>query len=55
MLDETPLIDIKPYIPRFDSPETLKAGWFDKAFGKKENTLLADDRFINKEKNDEKK
>ncbi len=50
MLDETPLLDIKPYIPRFDSPKTLKVGWFDKAFGKKKNNLIADDRFIDKEK-----
>lgn len=55
MLDGTPLIDIKPYIPRFDSLETLKAGWFDKAFGKKKNNIIADDRFVDKEKNDEKK
>lgn len=27
VLDRTPLIDIKPYIPRFDRMETASAGW----------------------------
>jgi len=54
MLDETPLLDIKPYIPQFDSPETRKVGWFEKAFGKRKNSLIADDRFIDKEPNKEK-
>ena len=30
MLDGTPLLDIKPYIPRLDSYPGLKAGWFDR-------------------------
>jgi tRNA (adenine37-N6)-methyltransferase len=31
LLDETPLIDIKPYEPRIDSPWTqpVRSGWFD--------------------------
>jgi len=28
MLDGTPLLDIKPYIPSFDIFETTKTGWF---------------------------
>lgn len=28
MLDETPLLDIKPYIPEFDVLKTSKTGWF---------------------------
>ncbi len=28
MLDETPLLDIKPYIPDFDIFEVAKTGWF---------------------------
>jgi len=48
ILDGTPLIDIKPYIPHFDSPKTLKVGWFKKAFEKKKSTILADDRFTEK-------
>ena len=29
ILDGTPLLDIKPYVPEFDSHPTSKAGWFD--------------------------
>jgi tRNA-Thr(GGU) m(6)t(6)A37 methyltransferase TsaA len=27
MLDESPLLDIKPYIPAFDSPANVRVGW----------------------------
>lgn len=27
ILDGTPLIDIKPYVPRFDAPDDVRAGW----------------------------
>lgn len=30
ILDGTPLLDIKPYIPEFDSREVNKIGWADK-------------------------
>lgn len=30
MLDGTPLLDIKPYVPRFDVHETSRIGWFAK-------------------------
>lgn len=29
VLDGTPLLDIKPYVPHFDSFPTAKAGWFE--------------------------
>ena len=29
ILDSTPLLDIKPYVKRFDSIETAKSGWQD--------------------------
>ncbi|MBS0454325.1 MAG: tRNA (N6-threonylcarbamoyladenosine(37)-N6)-methyltransferase TrmO [Proteobacteria bacterium] len=29
MLDGTPIIDIKPYVPRFDVRETTRIGWFE--------------------------
>jgi tRNA-Thr(GGU) m(6)t(6)A37 methyltransferase TsaA len=29
MLDETPLLDIKPYVPEFDAHPRSRAGWFD--------------------------
>lgn len=28
MLDQTPVLDIKPYVPRFDARETDRVGWF---------------------------
>jgi tRNA (adenine37-N6)-methyltransferase len=30
MLDGTPLLDIKPYIPEFDAPGEVRLGWYDK-------------------------
>jgi tRNA (adenine37-N6)-methyltransferase len=31
MLDETPLLDIKPYVPEFDSQAKVRTGWLEKA------------------------
>ena len=31
MLDGTPLIDIKPYVPEFDSHTHVRTGWLEKA------------------------
>lgn len=42
MLDGTPLLDIKPYIPQADSFPGSRAGWFDES---KSNRERADDRF----------
>lgn len=44
MLDGTPLLDIKPYIPDFDIHKVEKVGW---VAGKAENikTIKSDDRF----------
>lgn len=38
VLDRTPLLDIKPYVPRFDSPgfdapESVRCGWLEKGAG----------------------
>lgn len=30
MLDGTPLVDIKPYVPRFDEREDVKFGWLER-------------------------
>ncbi|RLD07117.1 MAG: tRNA (N6-threonylcarbamoyladenosine(37)-N6)-methyltransferase TrmO [Chloroflexota bacterium] len=30
ILDQTPLLDIKPYVPYFDRPEVEKVGWLEK-------------------------
>ena len=42
MLDGTPLLDIKPYSPKFDSFEVNRIGWLQNADEKK---CRADDRF----------
>jgi len=49
VLDETPLIDIKPYIPEFDALTSPQVGWFKKALKKKKHNILADNRFSDKE------
>ncbi|HEY5975975.1 MAG TPA: tRNA (N6-threonylcarbamoyladenosine(37)-N6)-methyltransferase TrmO [Geobacteraceae bacterium] len=48
ILDGTPLIDIKPFVPAFDLPEPLaaaRAGWFDSASRTVVGTR-ADGRFV---------
>lgn len=42
MIDGTPLLDIKPYVPEFDSYPASKAGWFDESDSRQS---LADGRF----------
>jgi tRNA-Thr(GGU) m(6)t(6)A37 methyltransferase TsaA len=42
ILDGTPLLDIKPYVPEFDAHAASKAGWFDE---RREDRREADDRF----------
>ena len=42
VLDGTPLLDIKPYVPEFDAHPESKAGWFDES---REDRREADDRF----------
>ena len=42
MLDGTPLIDIKPYVPAFDAHAAEHIGWFSTVKG---ITVTADDRF----------
>lgn len=44
ILDGTPLLDIKPYIPLYDSFPTAAYGWMEFEAARKE-VLLADDRF----------
>ena len=44
MLDGTPLLDIKPYSPKFDSHPQAKSGWLDKNSNNREK---ADGRFSN--------
>ncbi len=42
ILDGTPLLDIKPYVPEFDAHTPSKAGWLDEGGAERR---LADDRF----------
>ena len=42
MLDGTPLVDIKPYVPAFDAHAAERIGWFGTVKG---ITVTADDRF----------
>jgi len=44
VLDGTPLLDIKPYVPEFDTPTEIHLGWLEGAKGKVRNTR-SDNRF----------
>ena len=44
IIDNTPVLDIKPYVPDFDHRQNVKNGWFSKKVDKKE--YLSDDRFL---------
>ena len=45
VLDQTPLLDIKPYVPAFDVRQTDRIGWFADGLDKLPTTR-SDDRFI---------
>jgi tRNA-Thr(GGU) m(6)t(6)A37 methyltransferase TsaA len=44
VLDGTPLLDLKPYVPQFDQPADVRTGWLE-ATGSQVRTRRADDRF----------
>ena len=44
MLDGTPLLDIKPYVPEFDACPASRCGWFE-TVAKNVMTVRSDDRF----------
>ena len=44
ILDGTPLLDIKPYVPEFDAQENVRTGWLEKA-RKTVSNRKSDDRF----------
>ncbi|HEY64601.1 MAG TPA: tRNA (N6-threonylcarbamoyladenosine(37)-N6)-methyltransferase TrmO [Caldilineae bacterium] len=44
ILDGTPLLDIKPYVPEFDQPLVERIGWLERAKGKV-RSKRSDDRF----------
>jgi tRNA-Thr(GGU) m(6)t(6)A37 methyltransferase TsaA len=47
VVDGTPLLDIKPYVPEFDIKNVEKIGWLKKNVDKL-NTIKDDGRFVNK-------
>ncbi len=49
VLDGTPLLDIKPYVPAFDCYPDAKAGWLEKN-GHRAVSVRSDERFRNREK-----
>jgi tRNA-Thr(GGU) m(6)t(6)A37 methyltransferase TsaA len=44
ILDGTPLLDIKPYVPEFDAQREVRTGWLEKA-RKTVSNRKSDDRF----------
>ena len=44
LLDGTPILDIKPYVPEFDARLDVRIGWYAYA-ACKEQEVVADDRF----------
>ena len=44
ILDQTPLLDIKPYIPEFEQGENVRVGWVEGARGHV-RTRKSDERF----------
>ncbi len=44
MLDGTPLLDIKPYVPEFDQPSEVRTGWLKKT-PERSSTTRSDQRF----------
>ena len=45
ILDETPLLDIKPYVPVFDEPTPCRTGWLEDVDGVVRDKR-SDDRFV---------
>ena len=45
ILDETPLLDIKPYIPDVDHRENVHVGWLEGLLKKSNPRTVSDDRF----------
>ena len=44
ILDGTPLLDIKPYVPEFDAPVEVRVGWLERVQGQVHNKK-SDNRF----------
>lgn len=46
MLNDTPLIDIKPYVPEFDIQLDATSGWLTDSLSADKHDYLSDDRFL---------
>jgi len=44
IVDGTPLLDIKPYVPTFDQPDQFRTGWLEKLADKGQD-VKSDERF----------
>jgi tRNA-Thr(GGU) m(6)t(6)A37 methyltransferase TsaA len=44
VLDGTPVLDVKPYVPQYDSYPDQRCGWLDRDEPRR-STRIADDRF----------
>ena len=44
VLDGSPLLDVKPYVPEFDTPPEARAGWLEDVQASAKTTK-SDDRF----------
>ena len=44
ILDDTPLLDIKPYVPEFDAQSKIRTGWLEEV-GKNVSKKRSDNRF----------
>lgn len=44
VIDGTPLLDIKPYVPEFDAQKDVRIGWLEKS-GQRVKTIKSDHRF----------
>lgn len=45
MLDQTPLIDIKPFYPKYDNRDNVSIGWLEKNKDYPIEKMIADERF----------
>jgi tRNA (Thr-GGU) A37 N-methylase len=43
LIDGTPVLDIKPYVPEFDEREDVRLGWLEEA---RRRNAASDDRFV---------
>ncbi|MHA1965447.1 MAG: tRNA (N6-threonylcarbamoyladenosine(37)-N6)-methyltransferase TrmO [Candidatus Thorarchaeota archaeon] len=46
MLNDTPLIDIKPFVPEFDNRLDASSGWLTDSLCAEKHDYLSDDRFL---------